>query len=73
VLPGLEDPLDAFEEELGRVSPRANANARWIRRRTSAAESTANLELMFGDNALQGLLDQFASHHQSAQEPRTPT
>jgi hypothetical protein len=41
--------------------------------KASAAESTANLELMFGDNALQGLLDQFASHHQSAQEPRTPT
>jgi 2-polyprenyl-6-methoxyphenol hydroxylase-like FAD-dependent oxidoreductase len=37
----------------------------------SATESAANLELMFGDNALQGLLDQFASHHQSAQETRT--
>lgn len=26
--------------------------------------STASLQLMFGGNALQGLLDQFASHRQ---------
>ena len=44
VLPGLEDPLDAFEEELGRVSPRANANARWMTLLTpSAAEPLASL------------------------------
>ena len=44
VLPGLEDPLDAFEEELGRVSPRANANAHWITLLTpSAAEPLASL------------------------------
>ena len=44
VLPGLEDPLDAFGEELGRVSPRANANARWMTLLTpSAAEPLASL------------------------------
>ncbi|KAA2260086.1 FAD-dependent monooxygenase [Solihabitans fulvus] len=35
------------------------------RSETSAAESAANLELMFGDNALQRLLDQFADRDQA--------
>ena len=44
VLPGLEDPLDAFEEELARVYPHANANARWVTLLTpSAAEPLASL------------------------------
>jgi 2-polyprenyl-6-methoxyphenol hydroxylase-like FAD-dependent oxidoreductase len=50
----IEVALAAYEQVLFRRSE------------ASAAESTANLELMFGDNALQGLLDQFACHHQSA-------
>jgi 2-polyprenyl-6-methoxyphenol hydroxylase-like FAD-dependent oxidoreductase len=51
---GTEVALAAYEQAL---FPRSEA---------SATESAANLELMFGDNALQGLLAQFASHHQSA-------
>ncbi|QHC23387.1 FAD-dependent oxidoreductase [Streptomyces sp. GS7] len=47
-----EAALTAYEQAL---FPRSEA---------SAAESAANLELMFGDNALQRLLDMFASHHQ---------
>ncbi|WP_328492017.1 FAD-dependent monooxygenase [Streptomyces sp. NBC_00414] len=49
-----ESALGAYEEEL---FPRSEA---------SAVESAAGLELMFGDNALQGLLDQFASHPHAA-------
>jgi 2-polyprenyl-6-methoxyphenol hydroxylase-like FAD-dependent oxidoreductase len=48
-----EAALTAYEQQL---FPRSEA---------SAAESAANLELMFGDNALQRLLDQFASHQQA--------
>ncbi|WAL69127.1 NAD(P)/FAD-dependent oxidoreductase [Amycolatopsis cynarae] len=43
-----ESALDVYEQAL---FPRGEA---------SAAESAANLALMFGDNALQGLLEQFA-------------
>ncbi|MFI6274877.1 FAD-dependent oxidoreductase [Streptomyces sp. NPDC050988] len=45
-----ESALTAYEQEL---FPRSEA---------SATDSAASLEMMFGDNALQGLLDQFASH-----------
>ncbi|MDQ0772251.1 2-polyprenyl-6-methoxyphenol hydroxylase-like FAD-dependent oxidoreductase [Streptomyces aurantiacus] len=45
-----ESALTAYEQEL---FPRSEA---------SAVESAGSLELMFGDNALDGLLDQFASH-----------
>ncbi|MEU8866873.1 hypothetical protein [Streptomyces umbrinus] len=31
----------------------------------SAADFAAGLELMFGDNALQGVYDQFVSHSQA--------
>ena len=48
------------------VALAAYEQALFPRSEASAAESAANLELMFGDNALQGLLAQFASHHQSA-------
>jgi 2-polyprenyl-6-methoxyphenol hydroxylase-like FAD-dependent oxidoreductase len=44
----------------------AYEQALFPRSEASAAESAANMELMFGDNALQGLLGQFASHHQGA-------
>jgi 2-polyprenyl-6-methoxyphenol hydroxylase-like FAD-dependent oxidoreductase len=46
-----EAALTAYEQEL---FPRSEA---------SATGSAGSLELMFGDNAMQGLLDQFASHH----------
>jgi hypothetical protein len=36
-------------------------HARFPRAEASAAESAANLQLMFGDNPLERLLDQFAS------------
>ncbi|MDQ1023285.1 2-polyprenyl-6-methoxyphenol hydroxylase-like FAD-dependent oxidoreductase [Streptomyces umbrinus] len=45
-----ESALTAYEQEL---FPRSEA---------SATDSAAGLEMMFGDNALEGLLDQFASH-----------
>jgi 2-polyprenyl-6-methoxyphenol hydroxylase-like FAD-dependent oxidoreductase len=47
-----EAALAAYEQAL---FPRSEA---------SAAESAASMELMFSDNALQGLLSQFTSHHQ---------
>ena len=47
-----EAALAAYEQAL---FPRSEA---------SAAESAASMELMFSDNALQGLLGQFASRHQ---------
>ncbi|MFI6935401.1 FAD-dependent oxidoreductase [Streptomyces sp. NPDC050287] len=40
----------------------AYENALFPRSQASAAESAANLELMFGDNSLKRLLDQFASY-----------
>ena len=49
-----EAALAAYEQAL---FPRAEA---------SAAESAANLQLMFGEDALERLLDQFASHHQAS-------
>jgi 2-polyprenyl-6-methoxyphenol hydroxylase-like FAD-dependent oxidoreductase len=48
------------------VALAAYEQALFPRSEASAAESAANLELMFGDNALQGLLDQLASHHHNA-------
>lgn len=45
------------------VALAAYERALFPRAEESAAESAANLELMFGDNALQGLLDEMASHH----------
>jgi 2-polyprenyl-6-methoxyphenol hydroxylase-like FAD-dependent oxidoreductase len=47
-----EAALAGYEREL---FPRSEA---------SAAKSAANMEMMFGDNGLQGLLDQFASYRQ---------
>jgi 2-polyprenyl-6-methoxyphenol hydroxylase-like FAD-dependent oxidoreductase len=46
------------------VALAAYEQALFPRSEASAAESAASMQLMFGDNALQGLLDQFASHHQ---------
>jgi 2-polyprenyl-6-methoxyphenol hydroxylase-like FAD-dependent oxidoreductase len=43
----------------------AYEQALFPRSQESAAESAASMELMFGDNALQGLLGQFASHQGS--------
>ena len=45
-----ESALTAYEQEL------------FPRSEQSAADSAASLELMFGDNVLQGVYDQFASH-----------
>jgi 2-polyprenyl-6-methoxyphenol hydroxylase-like FAD-dependent oxidoreductase len=49
-----EAALAAYEQAL---FPRSEA---------SAAESAANLELMFGDSALDRLLDQFASYQEAS-------
>lgn len=43
----------------------AYEQALFPRSESSAAESAASLDLIFGDNALQRLLDQFASHSQA--------
>lgn len=45
-----ESALTTYEQEL------------FPRSEESATDSAASLELMFGDNALQGVYDQFASH-----------
>lgn len=43
----------------------AYEQALFPRSESSVAESAASLDLIFGDNALQRLLDQFASHSQA--------
>ncbi|MEU0644815.1 hypothetical protein [Streptomyces umbrinus] len=48
-----ESALTTYEQEL------------FPRSEESAADFAAGLELMFGDNALQGVYDQFASHSQA--------
>ncbi|MEV0935293.1 NAD(P)/FAD-dependent oxidoreductase [Streptomyces phaeochromogenes] len=48
-----ESALTTYEQEL------------FPRSEESATDSAASLELMFGDNALQGVYDQFASHSHS--------
>ncbi|HEX3778631.1 MAG TPA: NAD(P)/FAD-dependent oxidoreductase [Pseudonocardiaceae bacterium] len=45
------------------VALAAYEQALFPRSEESAAGSAGNLDIMFGDNGLQGLLDQFAGHH----------
>ncbi|MGI3199198.1 hypothetical protein ACRJ4W_12335 [Streptomyces sp. GLT-R25] len=52
-----ESALTTYEQELFPRSEESSAD--------SSADSAAGLELMFGDNALQGVYDQFASHSQA--------